>query len=718
MVRGKLRVAFFLIPALTHAVGLQLPEDFAQFPLSIRVYDAAGGVRQAVITAEKPEFSVVGPGPWRLEVEAPSLWPRTFSLAGSQLEGATLKLWWKSAVIFRLESTPAGDVSPTVLVFPEPGSEDGALPLTCQREDPAWRCEAPAGRWRAKIQVAGSASLRILRLELPAGETTDLGALSLQPEARVRGSLSPPPSPSWPVRLMPVKASQPLPRVEEDPFFEEEAMTDRNGEFFFGGLQRGTYELRVDSPCAPRSLRFSLGKGGFLALPPLQVSCGGPLSVRVSPQLEGRWWLSLTPHGGSRTILQPLAKAEVAPGATWVSSPLPEGLYKVGLFNPQGEVWFSDPVWVGPEGGSVDLGAHGFVARGQVLLGDRPWPGAFKLQSDDPPVVIRRAEASALGAFAVFLPHAGSWTVTPELPDGVINGGVSVRIRAGQKAKVVFPDTSLSGQLAGSPPRKAPVSVGVVEPRRGVSAYFQLDEQKTSFFAVGLPEGTYDVQAFSPEVASPVLSVAVEEGKRQDLAIPLEPVSSFELRVIREGEPVPGAVVFYAAVGAGRPVLIHPAIPVPTDERGIARLPLPRGTAAVRGLVFAPSFAVTDFSFRAPLPASAEVPMLDEGGTVVLPQPVLDEGAKKGQYMLVINGFFLDLGIGLDTWLDTHGSVPGLENEMGLPLAPPGDHRLCFVAHEDLFRATAVDPPSSVPCTAGKLAPHGLLRLRPPKGPW
>lgn len=717
MFRDRLRVAFFLVPALAHAVGLQLPEGFAEFPLILRVYDAAGTMTQVVITEAKREFSPAGPAPWRVEVEAPSLWPRTFSLAGSQVEGATLKLWWKSGLAFRLENAAPVDVSPNVVLFPEPGSQEEPHPLPCRKENLSWRCEAPAGRWRAKIQVPGSASLRIPRLEPLAGQTVDLGALRPQPEALVRGSLSPPPSPSWPVRLLPVKPGKPLPRVDEDPFFREETTTDRNGEFAFSGLEGGTYELRVESPCAPRSLRFSLEKGGILVLPPLQVSCGGSLSVRISPHLEGRWWLSVTAHSAFRTTLQPLAPAELGPGDTWVSPPLPEGSYKVGLFNPAGEVWFSDPVWVGPEGASVDLAGDGFVAKAEVFLGDRPWPGSFKLQSDDPPVVIRRAEASALGLLSVFLPHGGAWTVTPELPGGVINGGISVRIRAGQKARVVFPDTFLSGQLAGSPPRKAPVTVGLVGPGQGVSAYLQVDEQASSFSAVGLPEGTYWLQAFSPEACSPVLSVALEEGKPQHLAIPLEPTTSLELLVVNGEKPVPGAVVFYLPIGAGGPVLIHPAVPVSADERGVARLPLLPGTVEVRGLIFAPSFPVTNFSFRSPLPSSAKVPLVAEGGTVVLPRQVLEEGVKKGQYMLVINGFFLDLGTGLDTWLDTHGSVLGLDGEVGLPLAPPGEHRLCFVAHEDFFGATAVEPPIPVPCTEGKLAARGLLRLRPPKRP-
>lgn len=549
-----------------------------------------------------------------------------------------------------------------------------------------------------------------------AGQTTEVREIPLRPEAKLTGFLTPPPENPFPLSLLPVQAAFPMPAPVEDPFYHEEAVTDGEGAFTFAGLEGGTYELRLNSSCGARLLRFSLAPASSLSLPALSVACGGRLRVCVSPHLQGVWDVLVFAENDRQTVLTPVAQGRVGAGESWVSSPLPEGSYSVLLHNPEGEAISVDEVWLEEEGASVNFGLEGFAVRGTISYGDKPWKGRFKFVKGEKGPLEVHVMTDEEGRFATYLPQKGRWSASPLSKSCRMEDVLSFEAVPGRTLSIRFPATRLSGYVHGEGVGSGTAFVYVLGKGFPASGSFRV--QQDGFFQVeGLPEGEYWVQAVSDRGIAPVLAVPLSDDEPVSRNILLMPFSFLELELTDGEQPVAGALVHFRPFAEGLPAQLVPPMPVNSDAHGVARLPVPPQAGAVAGLVLAPPLAVHSFLARAPFPSTLRITMDRSGGTLLIPEkPVLGGDEKPKSYMLpVINDYVIDVFQELTSWQETYGTLPGLEGAV-LLMAPPGQHRLCFVPAERLLETlTAFPPPHDLSCTSGKLVPNGILRLKAPK---
>ncbi|MFN3412712.1 MAG: hypothetical protein ACK42L_01435 [Thermoanaerobaculum sp.] len=708
---------FALAVAPAGELRLRFPEDLGPTPVLLEVQDGEGAVRALTVTGDNPSLSLPGPGPWHLKVLSPSFWPTSVTVPVPVPSGAEVRFFWQAQVVFSFKGHE--DTLPGVkaVLFPARDSAGPPWELSCTRGGKEWRCSAPAGEWRGKLVIPGFVSFRIDKLRLNPGRATELADIPLRVEARVTGVLTPAPDPPVSISLLPVKTGFPVIGPEDDPFYREEVFTDREGAFSFAGLEGGSYELRLSSGCGARLLRFSLAASSTLALPVLNVACGGSLRVRISPQLTGAWEVLVFAEDSGQGVRKPVVHGRVNDGGTWESSPLPEGTYSVLIHNAEGEALSVAQVWLGAAGATVAFGDAGFTVRGAILYGDKPWKGRFRFVKTENAAFEVHVNTDEEGRFSAYLPEKGRWWVSPLADSTRFENALSFEAKPGRTLAIAFPATHLSGYVHSEGMDSGPLFVYVLGRAAAVSGSSQV-KGDGHFEVRGLPEGEYWVQAVGPAGISQVFAVGLVDGEPLSLDLALMPFSFVTLELSDGEKPVAGALVHYTPLGEGLPAQLLPPIPVTSDTDGRARLPIPTQAVAVSGMVLAPPLAVQGFFSRAPLPSSLPMTLSPRGGTLVLPRNlVVGSGEKPRSYLLPMSDdYVLDVFHDVTSWREAYGTLPGLEGTI-LPMAAPGHYRLCLVPAERLWEALGVMPkPHNLSCTSGKLLPNGILRLAPPKG--
>lgn len=713
----SLSLLFALAVTPAGELRFRFPEDLGLTPVVLEVQDGEGAVKVFTVTADNPSLSLPEPGPWHLKVLQPSLWPASVTVPVPVTSGAELRFFWQAEVVFSFKSRDETLTGVKATLFPARGSVGPSWELSCTRGGERWRCSAPAGEWRGKLVIPGFVSFRIDKLRLSPGHTTEVANIPLRAEARVTGVLSPAPDPPLSISLLPVKASFPSLAPEDDPFYREEGFTDREGAFSFAGLEGGSYELRLNSGCGARLLRFSLTASSSLTLPVLNVACGGNLRVRISPQLTGSWEVLVFAENSGQGVKKPVVQGRVAGGGTWASPPLPEGTYNVLIHNAEGEALSVEQVWLGATGATVDFGDAGFTVRGAIFYGDKPWKGRFRFVKTENATFEVHVNTDEEGRFSAYLPEKGRWWVSPLADSTRFEAALWFEAKAGRTLAITFPATHLSGYVYGEGVASGPTFVYVLGKAMAASGSSQI--KRDGYFEVqGLPEGEYWVQAVGPTGISQVFAVRLVDGEPLSLDLALTPFSFVTLELSDGEKPVAGALVHFRPLGEGLPAQLLPPIPVTSSADGRARLPIPAQAVAVSGVVLAPPLAVQGFFSRAPLPSSLPIAMGQRGGTLVLPRNlVVGSGEKPRSYLLpMIDDYMLDAFHDVTSWREAYGTVPGLEGTV-LPMAPPGHHRLCLVPAQRLWETLGlVSKPQDLSCTSGKLLPNGILRLLPPKG--
>lgn len=696
-------------------VFLHLPKGPAPTSVVLDIRDAEGVSKVLSVPADDPKLFLTGPGPWQVRVVQPSLWPESFVVPPSQKPGEQLRLWWKAELLVSPKNSKKLPEQVKATLFPPRGADVSSLDLRCEPHPDGWQCAAPAGTWRLKVRIPGFVSVRVEELELVAGKSLEIREIPLRPEARLTGFLSPTPDKPLPLWLLPVKPVSPMPTVVEEPFYREDALTDRDGAFSFSGLEGGTYELRLGSGCGARVLRLSLTPASLVNLPPLSVACGGSLQVRVSPQLQGPWEIFVFPREDGQGVVTAVTRGKVLGGGTWISSPLPEGSYSVTLTSQEGETLSSEEVWVDHSGAVVDFGHEGFSVRGTISYGGKPWKGRFRfVKVEDAPLEIH-VNTDDEGRFLTYLPHQGHWFVSPLSEFSRLEEALGFEATPGRTLDIQFPATRLSGYVHGEGLGSGSAFLYVVARSFSTSGSCLLG-QNGFFNLEGLPEGEYWVQAVSDKGSSPVFSVRLADGAPLSQDLWLVPYTFLELGLTDGEQPVAGGLVHFRPFGEGVPVNLFPPAPVPSDSRGIARLPVPPQAVAVGGLVFAPPYGVASFLCRAPLPPSVRLTLSQSGGSLVIPPKVVLGGRKQPrEYVLpVVGDYVLDVFAEVASWRETYGTVPGFGGT-ALLMAPPGHHQLCLVPSERLLETlTVFPPPTDLSCTSGRLSPNGILRLKMP----
>lgn len=694
-------------------------------------------------TLEVPERPPRSLGPVAvIEAKAPGFWSRPQDVVPPVDRPLRVKLWPAATLAAKLRG-PRGESTPQEVsvmlrepaASPEEPRQPDAARLVCPVIDATLgECALPAGRWHLRVQARGCVPHYWWDFSVSAGETLELGELTLERGSAVLGRLVTEVGPADPatarVELRPLLDRGILGDDEERRIAQLATAVPINdwGYFHLDGVPPGTYELLARQPgfsdLLIRDVEVSRGSLTELA-EPLVLTKSRRMSVAVRPakQPDGSSWNIHLYENARLSRRERIAAGRTDEQGVWNSSPLRVGPYIVQVRGSGRSSMAWQEVDLVNELQRVVIDLDLVRVKGHLLLGDEPLAGRLWFGGRFAGVR-HRTEADDEGAFQLTLPREGTWRVD------VVNEAADIRAKklevdvatradsSTAEVEIELPDTLLEGEVVDQ--EGAPVPGAEVILLASPEKHFRLlttSDGEGSFAFRGQLPGPYTVEARADGRSSRHQRVDISEAEHQpSVRLVLQEKRQVRGRVVSPSGPVPRAQVLAYAIAPNRSLASTDISSARTDVEGLFDLDVPGGTAHLRLYVLAPGHTLFLRTFALdggagepsltvemnPQAGSLEVGAVDSGG-----------GSSPSRLPVVfIDGVGTELWV-LKRWAKLNGSEVGEDREtLTIPAMPPGEYAYCKVTGQELF---AVLPGAAAPkesaCSRGVLTTRGTLHL-------
>lgn len=734
-----------------HLLGEELPEVEAEGSLTAVRLD----VRALEITVPFGLGESVSldlpPGQWRLSGELDGYWveSRQFEVGSSPVQ-LGLDVWPAGRLEGRIVAEEDSEAVRWLQAFfrPVPGSASAEIlspgrsicEVAPEDGELLWNCLLPATKLDVRFQVPEFVPRYVWGVDVPVGEISDLGDLTLLRGAGVQG---------WVVdeegnRLGEDVELELIPESEGSIRDSERAQSLRRttrpndrGFFQLAGVPPGRYRLEGRREgFAPSRVSVEVIPGQMTEVvdPPLVLHPPRALEGFVVPALHpslDQWSVRLAQLDRAASRMSTLSDVQVAADGSWSFPGLSPGRYLVTLLAPDETKWLVETVDLEGEMAPLFLEVDPVSVEGEVTLGGVGLAEAELFFGGRFGAVRVDVATDEDGGYNAVLPRDGDWEVE------LFSEEPRIR-RLFAKVEIVEPDdggaverdfhlpeTFVFGEVVNEDGE--PLGGALIEFKAAYSVELNTQEQAIqirsrddgSFEIVGARPGPALIGGTAPDYYR-IEAVDIEVLEDEDTG-PLELVARREVAI-------PGLIGSAYGGVAGAWIKATPVGPrnfgvgrVSSDPTGRFTLWVPVSTRELRLSVGALGFAFR--MLRVPLPENGQpvgIQLLQESGelTVTLPRRVLTPDLVSPMPFVFHNQSIENIHV-LYQWAYENGvdfsiPEPGVPTTVTIPAVEPGNYRLCWVLQQEIPHVdNAVIPESR--CTGGYLAPGGNLRLELPE---
>ncbi|MEM9597888.1 MAG: hypothetical protein AAGD06_26710, partial [Acidobacteriota bacterium] len=475
--------------------------------------------------------------------------------------------------------------------------------VSCAWTNPLLRCEAPGGRWDAKLLVEGLAPVYFWRVELRAGETSSLGAARLVAGASVAGWVrGDPPNLEGLSLLLRRQAfgwqGDPEERRRAQTF-DTRAVPDPRGFYQLTGLSAGRFDLYAELPeigALPLDA-VDLEAGSEAFQPIYDIERPAPLDFTIKPPVDpqGRVWsFEISQRVDPRSqVFRDVAEGSADPGGLWRSPPLLPGTYEYVLRDEDGDAWDYGELDHADWGSFLALQLDLVRIEGRLSMAGEPVEGTvvFGGKHGADRVELRTDEE---GTFAGALPRRGLWPIDLET-----NAVYQVRLEPIEipdsaaepvEIEIEVPNTRVRGRVAregqGVEDAFVDLYAGTTHRQRLATVVTFSDG---SFEVLGLPEERIQITARHGNARAPWRSLDLSEDvEAPEVLLELSTTRSVDGRVTCVGAPEAGS---YLVLLVGEPSGARHAFEATTGADGRFRIEVPEQARSADLLVTAPGCA-------------------------------------------------------------------------------------------------------------------------------
>lgn len=689
-----------------------------------RTVPAPGEISWELDPAKKWLVTARLPGCWAADAVVPSRTPGATPL--SQPREIRLR-FWPAATLTGTFSPRRGEEEPEAasLRFNLPEGENPMLekPLpsgfaACTVTGSSFQCSLPAGLSDLQVIPGGYAPVTRWGVTLAPGETKDLGAIALDPPAKIDGVvlLDNLPAKAAPVEvdLAPTGVNLLSPAKRERVLALEAATVhpERQGGFVIAPLAAGSYAVSAKSGAEWTSSRRSplvLGTGDTLTVqPPLRLSERASLEITLEPPLDANgepWEIEVARYleDSSYRVPERQSTADLAGG--WVAEGLAAGPHWIAVESSDGDrVWQKN---VDLDGGrnALQVEVPLLAIVGRLHAGKEPIAAKLKFSRPSGSSVINIVTGKD-GRFHGDLTGPGKWYVVADFAESTTHrpvGTFDVEPPPKEGPALIdlaLPDTLVSGRVVEGnlDDGVAGAHILAVGETPGRSVAFTRSKKDGLFRFLGLDPGKVTLCASSGKRGSRSVPIELEPGaKKDDVTLKLQAKIEVSARVTVGGRPASGAQLWVGTPSCGA-VFSGRRLVGPAGTTVIELLPGSPKLVWVGKLLGWPSTIGTS-SLGGSGRQQIEIRLSAVGGRLVVPIGP----PKQGTYLSRDGSPLVSVGL-LFGPFPPDGSPPAgvdlANHRFSLKLAP-GDYKVC------------PDSKESSACAEGYLAPNGWLELDP-----
>jgi hypothetical protein len=454
----------------------------------------------------------------------------------------------------------------------------------------AWYADVPADvALDLKLQVRGFAPVYWFGTISRSNADNDLGTQRLQRGGSVSGYVRAPSG--QPVEGAEVTAFPVAPGGEDVAVRSLRAKSDAHGFFQIAGAAYGTWHLQS------KRAGLTTADGGLidikqdeettLARPIVHLDLQS-LDVYITPPVDraGNPWhvtldRRLTP---TSRVSKTVAAGDGGTNGFWSAEKLEAGEYELAVGANDGGIRKRQTVRLERGTEVVPILMDDIAVRGKVTSGSTPVIARIVFSDDDGASVA--AETDDDGEYTLSLPHEGVWHV--ELANGKTRLKLFRLLRAEVKRRdaeefarvdIELPDGRVSGTVVDASGK--PAEAIVVVRRESGDMLAQIFAEGGTFEIAGLPRGSAQIDARTPDTRSELLSIDI--GAKTEVELTLRRQENVRgLVVTREGYPVAGAIVRALSSGFSS---VESAV---TGSSGRFEMSLPSTKAPITFLLLAP----------------------------------------------------------------------------------------------------------------------------------
>ncbi len=576
------------------------------------------------MSCELPRLNAAGET-WRVAAVAPGYWSADRIIETSAENRSFVFDLYPASRIQGQVIADVHDSHPNsiAIAFSSAGSE--TMPsgeITCPTRDNEFDCVFPAGVYDVKLKSRGYLPHYLWGLEFKAGAVRSITPFPLVKGAALTGYVRVPRG----KRPDSVKLTA-RPEAGDIPYVGESRIkalalavnANEKGFFEFDGIPPGIYVVdaaTTDLASEPTRVKIIEGAEAELASP-LVLMTPEPVTVNVTPAVDPtgqQWRARLTSTRGGTVGAARVTEA----GVVTFNRILP-GEYRLSILSGD-STWYGDAIKVTPAMPITHVELPVVPIHGSVHLGERPLAAslAFGGLHGSVSVPIRSA---ADGSYSGFLPHDGEWTVDVTSEAADIHGtSVEAKVHRRDTEEAALVDIALSGNvISGSVILNgSPVPNALVHAQSGGSSLHVNADEGGNFRFEGLRTGSLELRAeHHGGYMSDVVTREIDaDSKIGEVVLELKRSPYINGRVISDGGPVPGAIVYAFSLSDPQPVFA----PVATAADGSFRIRLAPGAQTAGVVVATMGFALHAASIAVTGDIVA-VPVHQDGGRLILNFP-------------------------------------------------------------------------------------------------
>ena len=684
---------------------------------------------------------------WRVCADIEGWWGPCSVLAVDAGSGALphrMELWPTGRLAGRLRSPEREAELPDALRVsfqtPHTIGREAAIPRSVRdcplSRDGGWTCELPATALDVAIRVPGFVAERFWGIEVPRGDSRDLGVLVLRRGAFVAGWVRFAEGDGGPAgctaRLFPFVPGGPeMATAERASRTAAEGAVLDNGFVQLGPVAAGTYVLEVTHPgYAPaRVFPLRLWRHEETALrDPIVLRRPLVIQIQIDPPSDWRglpWQVSLERSAdlsGSFAGSDAFTGTAAPDGRVLVPDQAP-GTFRLRVRDSVGDPFYArqDLVVEDAQDAVVEVGIDLVTIHGEITLRDEPVQGTlwFGGRSGASRVELR---SDLEGRFAGVLPRPGWWRLQVDAPEHGFEFETRVEVEPDRHGDAVLridvPDTHLFGKVSDE------------EGRPVAGARVWLRDSLAGARAMSDAAGAFEFRAFEPGPASVGASASTPRGSLtgQPVIVPVVesvPFGPVEIRLTRTrilsgkvistaGSTVPGALVDLSTLW---PVAAAHSASVRTQPDGSFQIEVHPAAEMLQAIVSPPGYALQSLTLPNDQPLNLAVSR--EHGTLILDRGPEGPEEQRAPHKLVVllDGVVLPYQR-LVEWAHGHGRVwsPGARS-VEVPRVAPGNVRACLTRSDEIAGAALAEgdwQAALALCDQGYLAPGATLTLRLP----
>lgn len=665
---------------------------------------------------------------WEIRSSVPGYWSGWKTIAPAQ-EPPPLDLW-PSARVSGTLAVPRGEPLPQRLVLEfEPAEQVPAADAPPHAHDECaigegarFACEVPSGRLDLALRAKRFVPRYFWNQTVRARQELKLGAVAIRRGASLLGRViveARAPGGRGTVTVTLEPASVPGDRDSASRLTRGKRLqtgVSPRGYFQFDNAEPGTYTVVAEKEgLAPTRREVRLVEEAEAQLrEPLRLAAVKQLRIRLVPATDpyGRRWNVEMSEAFDQSSIRVTGGPVSADGEWRAGVPLGVGrTYLVAISTSAGEIWRQEALDTDALGDEVVYELPAIRVEGRILIGSKPLRSNLQFGgergSESIPV-----SSDVDGAFRLFLPRAGAWSVTvvshePEVHRQVKADVIPDPVSDAARAVIRLGASVLSGDIVDTAGRR-PVRAAVDVVRKATGERLQHAAEGGSFRLEGLEEGKVSVRAFDEASESSAVDVVLkDEGETDPLHLVLYPRGRVRGRVLsRFGTGVAGAVV---QLLPQVPPFAYP-LKRTTDADGFFELSLPNGTARFSVGVLATGFGVRTLTLTPPEDRTEVLPIYvseEHGRLVASFSTDAAAGAERRFAFLVHEGCLFPVRLPMILG-DAGETKNDAITEITLPSMEPGVYSLCVASIDQIAQSGSL----ANSCMAGTLATGGELKLK------